>query len=166
MGKIADAFRGFTLPQQQKAQVLRLDREFVEVEAEVQSLKAKLLHLEAKVNPLEREVERLKKQVEESGASVHAGDSRELEEKLYNDAGNLPEIREKLLLILGQHGALDEVELAKKLAISRENLKFHAHEMKEQGLVDVSVPLGGMIPPMWSLTQQARKYLMARGLLK
>jgi chromosome segregation ATPase len=91
---------------------------------------------------------------------------RQLEKEIQGDTGNLPEIREKLLLVLGQHGALDEVELAQKMSIGRESLKFHTHEMEQEGLVEVSLSIGGLVPPLWSLAHPGRKYLMARGLLK
>lgn len=64
MGKISDALRGIPLDISQKQKVTALDKQFAEMESEVQRLKSQLLHLEAKVNPLEREVEGLKKQAQ------------------------------------------------------------------------------------------------------
>lgn len=88
---------------------------------------------------------------------------RELEKEIQGDSGNLPEVREKLLQALA-HGDLPEDELAKKLGIGREAVRFHAEEMAESKLI-YGEHLSGM-PMFWGLEQKGRKYLMARGLLK
>jgi hypothetical protein len=68
MGKIADAIRGSALPEQNRKKLLALDREFVEMEMEIQTLKTQNLNLQAKVNPLEREIDGLKNQIKQEPA--------------------------------------------------------------------------------------------------
>ena len=60
MGKIADAIRGTGLSQQKQTQMLALDKQFSEMETEIQTLKTENLHLRAQVRPLEEQIERLK----------------------------------------------------------------------------------------------------------
>ena len=68
MGKIADAIRGSALPEQNRKKLLALDREFVEMEMEIQTLKAQNLNLQAKINPLERKINGLKNQIKQEPA--------------------------------------------------------------------------------------------------
>jgi hypothetical protein len=72
MGKVADFFREQNIPlgQQQRAKMLSLDREVVELEAKVKVLESENLHLKAEVNPMKREIQRLQDQVQQSSASV------------------------------------------------------------------------------------------------
>lgn len=50
-----------SLPEQQKKQMLALDRTVSDMESKITTLEAQNLHLQVKINPLEREVDRLKK---------------------------------------------------------------------------------------------------------
>ena len=60
MGKIADALRGVVMPEQKRIQVLSLDQQFSDLEAENKALKLENTKLQAQVNPLKREVDTLK----------------------------------------------------------------------------------------------------------
>lgn len=57
------AANGVHLAQEHKRQVLSLDSEFEEMEAERTALRAENLNLQAQVNPLKREVDQLKEQI-------------------------------------------------------------------------------------------------------
>jgi ribosomal protein L37AE/L43A len=71
MGKVSGVLSsmGFKMGQDQKRQILALDKEF-----------ETLLHLQAQVNPLQRDVERLKKQLDMAAKS--AGESFTFDEKI------------------------------------------------------------------------------------
>jgi len=91
MGRVADALRGVSMPEQTRRKVVSLDQEFSDVEAEIQSLKAENLHLKAQVNPLQREVDQLKERIqkaEESRAdeltfNAHTGLYADASERLF-----------------------------------------------------------------------------------
>lgn len=69
MGRIADAIRGTSLPEQNRKKLLTLDQEFIEMEAKIKILETENLHLQAKVNPLERQIEGLKDQIKKHATS-------------------------------------------------------------------------------------------------
>lgn len=70
MGKIIDLFNGTTLPQQKKRQVLKLDAEYEEVQAQNQVLKSENLKLQADVNPLRRTIEEMEQKIAQLTASA------------------------------------------------------------------------------------------------
>jgi len=83
MGKIADALRAATLPQQLRAQMLTLDTEFEKLKAENDVLKAENQRLQAEINPFKREVQRLKDEIHKSALGnpegmvcIHCGSPR------------------------------------------------------------------------------------------
>ena len=69
MGKIADAIRGLSLPQQKQTQMLYLDSEFEKLEAERDALKLENRDLQAQVKPLQQRVERLEAQLKERASN-------------------------------------------------------------------------------------------------
>ena len=119
----------------------------------------------AECEKLESENDTLKAQNAILRSEVEAAKKKigELEKQLHGRSGNLSEIEEKILQALAQ-GALHEDDLAKKLGIGREALRFHAEELQKSSLVD-GQPFSGL-PMLWRLEQEGRKYLMMRGLLE
>ena len=69
MGKIADAIRNATLPQDLKRQLLTLDKQFTELETAAEIAKSQRLKIDAEVEPLKREVRRLKDELEKKTVS-------------------------------------------------------------------------------------------------
>lgn len=66
MGKVSGVIKamGFSMGQDQKRQILAIDEEFENLQAEVTKLKSELLRLQAQVNPLERERDQLRAQLQ------------------------------------------------------------------------------------------------------
>ncbi len=67
MGKIADALRGVVMPEQKRIQVLSLDQQFSDLEAENKALKLENTTLQAQVNPLRSEVDTLEQRHQGTG---------------------------------------------------------------------------------------------------
>src|SRR5437660_2362719 len=59
--------------------MLALDKQFSEMETEIQTLKTENLHLRAQVRPLEEQIERLKKQLEPQKAPAHTLEQTEID---------------------------------------------------------------------------------------
>ncbi|MGQ0523353.1 MAG: hypothetical protein ACT4P8_06810 [Betaproteobacteria bacterium] len=120
--------------------------------------KAELEQLESERDTLKTENENLQSKLQAAEEKV-----RNLEKELRGDGGQLPEIHEKLMQMLAQ-GALHEDDLAKRMGMGREAVRFHAEELLEAKMVDGQTFFGQ--PILWRLEQPGRKYLMKRGLLK
>lgn len=148
MGRIADALRdGVSMPEQKKRQMLALDREFVEMETQIQGLKTKVLHLEAKVNPLEREIERLKDEIKKKRATVH---------KLQPD-----EI--SLLKFIGERQSCTPKEIQTGLNMHPVQANHLTEQLREREYVEHHhVP---MVGAMFSLTAKGNAYLVENQLV-
>lgn len=148
MGKIADAIRGFALPQQKQTQLLALDREFMEMESQIEALKTENLKLRAKVNPLEREVERLKDQVQQSKAK----------------SSRLDEVPEKLLTAL----ANSESDITQEMLIAHFQLSKGKGDHYFDILAEKNFAHLGSVEAdghYWRITPEGRAYLAKHNLL-
>jgi len=111
---------GFRMGQDQRRQILTLDKEFSALEAKVKALEKENLKLQAEVNPLTREVERLKKQVEEKKSSVHE---------------ELGPITKVFLRLLAEHPGWVTGNLRDVVHLPVPELEYHLDLLKERGEV-------------------------------
>src|SRR5262245_55188688 len=131
MGKIADAISNWTLPQEQKRQLLSLDREFLQMETKIQALEAENLKLQAKAKPLEREVQRLKEAAHKQ--ETHA-------------VARLDEMAEKALIMIVQASELMDTQVFSTLGLSKGRGQLAFDQLKERGYAEpVSAYGDGMI---------------------
>ena len=115
MGRLADAIRdGVAMPDPKRRQILLLDEEFSELEAENQVLKAENLRLQAKVNPLERENQRLKERIK------------------HQDSAALDDVSEAMLLLIANGGVSKEA-LAQRLNLSKAKSDYHFSVLEKNG---------------------------------
>lgn len=70
MGKIADAIRGLSMPQQKHTQLLYLDEHLESLETKMGVLRDENKELRAEIDPLKKEVHRLEKEVKEQAANA------------------------------------------------------------------------------------------------
>ena len=70
MGRVSGVLdaMGFHMGQEQRKQILLLDREFEELKAQVTALQAENQNLRAQMSPLQRELDRLKNAVNQNAA--------------------------------------------------------------------------------------------------
>lgn len=150
MGKIAEAVRGTGLSEQKRQQMLSLDQEFSDMEAEIQSLQTENLHLRALVKPLEREINRLKKQVEEmQSESAHVDD--------------LDETATKLLEALGHSdGRMPMYATSRHFNLSNAQANFYFSMLRARGFIIQSTV---MADPGYRTTPEGLAYLHDHGLL-
>lgn len=133
---------GFHIGQEQKRQILTLDREFEEMESKIKVLEAEKLSLQAKVHPLEEKIKRLQEQVKEKSAAQ----SHE----------RLDEVSEKILIAV-VNGA-DRVQAIARANISKAKGDYLFDILYERNFVEFSY--GTLVP-----TAQGRAYLAKHGLL-
>jgi chromosome segregation ATPase len=125
MGRILNLLtaNGVHLAQENKRQVLALDREFEDIEAKITTLQSENLNLQAKVNPLERKIEQLTDQIQrmQSGAVV-AG------------AEQLEPSAEKLLLTIANRGRIDG-SFAALLKVTNAQADYYVSVLKRRGFI-------------------------------
>jgi len=149
MGKLADMFRGVTLAQDQKRQILALDQEYENMKAQIQKLEAENLKLQAEINPTKRELERV------------------TQEKARHGVSPLDEISEKILIALSElppNGDATANNLASHLGLNVQVIQFHLDELdstKHANAIYIMNRETG-----WTIDHEGRKYLIQRGLLK
>ena len=158
MGKIADAVRGTSLPQQKQTQMLALDTEFSDMEAKVKILEAQNLHLQAQVNPLQREIDRLKNQIKES------------QDQSSSHSDHLEQVREKILLAVAKTPGANDQQLAHIAGVSDLIATFHLTELKASKMVSVQYIAGSdwagtSGSATWSIKQPGLNYLVSHGLI-
>jgi len=144
VGKIADAVRGFPLPEQNKQKLLALDREFVEMESKIQALKTENLNLQAQVKPLEREVQGLKDSIEQHAATGHI---------------KLDDMSEKILIAIANCDALQREAHVQELGLTVAKGNHYYDILVEKGFIRVHYD------DWYSATPEGRKYLARRDLL-
>ena len=158
MGKISDAVRGTSLPQQKQTQMLALDAEFSEMEAKVKILEAQNLQLQAQVNPLQREIDRLKSQI------------KEIQNQSSDHGTRLEEVKEKILLAVAKNSEANDQQLARIAGVSDLIATFHLTELKASKMVSVQYIAGSdwagtSGSATWSIKQPGLNYLVSHGLI-
>lgn len=83
------------------------------------------------------------------------------EEKYYDEC--LDNIREKILILLSQHEALEAEQVSRFLKAGVEFSLFHLEELKRAGMVTDCRSPG--TPASWELLQGGRAYLAHHGLV-
>lgn len=78
---------------------------------------------------------------------------------------HLEEIKEKILVLLGQVQDAAESMISAHLCVSQQLAKFHLTELKNANLVHYA-SFGGARDSKWFITQQGRAYLVSHGLLQ
>ncbi|HEX2825309.1 MAG TPA: hypothetical protein VHP37_03105 [Burkholderiales bacterium] len=151
MGKIADAIRGLGLPQQKQAQMLRLDRQFEELEAKVKILETENQALQAQVNPLKREVERLKQQQERETA-------KRAQTPTFNE-----EAKAIVQFLAQGHQRPTLQELASQMNAHPTRVEHFLNELCRTGHAQYHEGIGGLVPPTYSLSPLGQAYAVEHG---
>ncbi len=142
---------GFTLAQDQKRQILLLDKEFETCKAQVHTLTAERDALRAEVNPLKKEVERLKHQVEQKPQAAHARVHK-------------PEPMEvEVMKFIGNQRTANSSDIQKGMNIHSVACELYLGKLLEAGLIE-----GGHVPMlgvMYSLTHKGNQYLVENKLV-
>jgi superfamily II RNA helicase len=148
MGKIADAIRGTALPEQNKKKLLKLDQEFEQMEAKLQSLNSENLKLRAQVNPLEREVERLNKQIKKT---------------VTHQNNKLDHLSETILVDIANGNRIVREQYIRNRQLDLAKGQYHFDVLVEKKFIVAvtALPLG----VVFSATPQGRKYLARHNLL-
>jgi hypothetical protein len=144
MGKIADALRGVAMPEQKRIQVLSLDQQFSDLEAENKALKLENTKLQAQVNPLQREVDSLKQRVEKQ------------------DSASLDDLSEKMLLEIANQGYAEQQRLFEHFQLSI--FDYHIDILTRRNFIEVG-PTLGMLDAYFLATPDGRQYLANKNLL-
>jgi DNA-binding PadR family transcriptional regulator len=151
VGKVADFFRDQSVPlgQQQKAKMLSLDREFVELESKVRILEADNLKLRAEVNPLKKEVGRLENKVQQKDAPLaHNPDETEIE----------------VMKFIGDKRSTTASDIQSGLKIHSVVTEHCLGRLLKSDFIEQSrVPLVGA---MYSLTNRGNAYLVEKKLVQ
>jgi hypothetical protein len=147
MGRIADAINGLSLPQQKRRQMLTLDEEFSEMEAQIQTLKTENQRLQAKVNPLERDVQRLQQQIEQ----------------MKPRAGHLDETADKLLQMISTNPkGMNKEALGNYFDLTPARTDYYFDILIENSFIHVET----LAPLMrYGTTPAGRKYLVSKNLI-
>lgn len=151
MGKVADFFsaQSIVLPQQQKRQMLALDKEFVALESKVTRLDAENLQLRAEVNPLKGEVERLQQQFEQQKAPSH---------KLEQSEVNI------LKAISAAPEGITSPQLQRQLGASQPHVEHFLNELREKEYIEPMLRMSTSGHSRYVLHHKGNAYLVKHGL--
>ena len=144
MGKIADALRGVVMPEQKRIQVLSLDQQFSDLEAENKALKLENTKLQAQVNPLKREVDTLKQTIKAQ------------------DSAPLDDLSENMLVEIAKQGYAEKQRLFEHFQLSI--FDYHIDILTQRNFIEVG-PTLGMLDAYFLATPDGRQYLANKNLL-
>src|SRR5580698_5801636 len=126
MGKLATLIREqhVSLPTEQRRQMLALDSEFEDMEAQITVLQAQNLKLQAQVNPLERKVQQLTEQIQHMQADAAAVRPEPLEPNT-----------EKLLLMIANQVSVPFGRFPALLNSTNAQADYYISVLKRRGFI-------------------------------
>ncbi len=144
MGKIVDALRDVVMPDQKRRQLVSLDQQFSDLEAENKALKLENTTLQAQVNPLQREIDSLKERVKKQHSE------------------SLDDLSENMLLEIAKQGYAEKQRLFEHFQLSI--FDYHIDILTRRNFIEVG-PTLGMLDAYFLAKLDGRQYLANKNLL-
>ena len=157
MGKIANTIRSWTVPIEQRKQLLAFDRELEEAERDRDGLRKEKLKLQSQVSPLQAEVARLKVEVEQLKQRL----ARSAVAPTGEDDVQLDEAEERIIGFLAHSPQrLQARACANLLGISQIRTEVVLDRLEVLGLIHKAISISQ--PPDYALTHEGKAFAVKR----